>query len=182
MSKYAKYEPNVESKGWAFDVEYRRARMSDAIGLAKIKHERDGGNPDSIIKLVKTELADLEKHEDSALFVAIMDKKVIGYARTTLFDSKKMNVRYPSPDGWYFMGMIIDRDHRRMGIGTHLSEHRIEWLRNKGAREVYSFVNEENKASLDLHEHLEFEIVEEGPGFLNVDFDQGRGILFRKDP
>jgi ribosomal protein S18 acetylase RimI-like enzyme len=180
MSKYTKYEPNLETKGWAFDVEYRRARMSDAEGLAKIKHERDGGEPDQIIELVKKELSDLEKHEESAMFVAIMEDQVIGYGRVTLYDSGKTQARHLSPDGWYFMGMIIDQNHRRMGIGTHLSEHRIEWLKNKGAKEVFSFVNADNKASLDLHEHLDFEIVEEAPGFLNVDFDGGSGILFKK--
>ena len=114
------------------------------------------------------------------MFVAMMEDQVIGYGRVTLYNSEKTQARHLSPDGWYFMGMIIDQNYRRMGIGTHLSEHRIEWLKNKGAKEVFSFVNADNKASLDLHEHLDFEIVEEGPGFLNVDFDGGSGILFKK--
>ncbi|MCO4795033.1 MAG: GNAT family N-acetyltransferase [Bacteriovoracaceae bacterium] len=180
MSKYAPYEPNIKSQGWAFDVEYRRARASDAPGIARVKTERDGGVFETNQRVVKNELEELEKHEDSALFVALMENQIVGYARLVYFDSKLSQTKHLSPDGWYFLGLIIDEKHRRMGIGTHLSEHRLEWLKNKGAKEVFSFVNTKNKASLDLHEVLEFEIVEEGPGFLNVDFDDSTGFLFKK--
>ncbi|MEK7355471.1 MAG: GNAT family N-acetyltransferase, partial [Bdellovibrionota bacterium] len=88
--------------------------------------------------------------------------------------------RFPAPEGWYAMGILIDARFRRSGIARFLSDSRIETLKELGAKEYYSIVDRKNQTSIHMHRRFGFEEIEKGPGFLHIEFESGSGILFRK--
>lgn len=187
MSKYEPYEPDVAGKpdivgkAIAAGVTYRLAALADAGTIAALTVEREGGRFPTFLFTVNKQLKDNGLGEDFALFVAVKDNEVIGFGRVAKHDPEKSPSPYPSPAGWYLLGMIVRKDFRRMGIGSGLVRARFDWLKSKDVSEVYSMVSSENRTSIDLHTSLGFRIVQEGAGFCSVTFDCGKGYLLCKE-
>jgi len=69
---------------------------------------------------------------------------------------------------------------RGQGVARSLSDYRIQWLKtNTKAEYLYSFASVENAVSLKMHKEFGFEEIMTGPGFLDVGFECGKGVLFR---
>ena len=68
------------------------------------------------------------------------------------------------------MGMGVDRDHRRIGVGTALIEHAEQWARANTALEWIDLqVLSENKPALQLYARMGFELVGEIADMFRID-------------
>jgi GNAT superfamily N-acetyltransferase len=157
----------------------REATGSDAAGVARINTERNKTDIELSLKRVSKELEDSAASEDFKVFVASVNSEITGFARCVHIDTTTTHVKFPSPPGWYGLGLVVRKDFRGQGIARALSNYRIEWLKGK-AEYLHSFASSQNPVSLKMHKEFGFEEVTSGPGFLNVTFDCGKGILFRK--
>lgn len=114
------------------------------------------------------------------LFVVDLDGSVVGLCR--YFHSEGLpeeKLAFPAPHGWYGMGILVDKDHRRQGIARFLFQNRLKSLREQGARTVYSLADAANLASVRMHQEFGYEETERAPGFLHIKFESGSGILYR---
>lgn len=83
-----------------------------------------------------------------------------------------------APPGYYLGGVAVDPRWRRHGIGTKLTQYRLEAAWGKGAEIVYYFANARNEASIAMHEAMGFEELQRPFSFPGVSFDGGTGVLF----
>lgn len=182
MKKDTIFNPDVCSSGMPAGLVFRVAEERDLEGVVSLMYER---NPTqdrtAIVRQTEREIALNVSDPKYWLFVADLDGQVVGFARcyhsTGLPPGK---ARFPSPEGWYWMGLMVDSSLRRRSVGRFLYENLTRDLKGRGAYEVYSMVDVENAASVRMHERFGFEEVERGHGFLNIDFAGSSGILYRR--
>jgi aminoglycoside 6'-N-acetyltransferase I len=155
----------------------RPARAADLPALARITHERSGGDPAAILRALERFLAHGETGR-SLLLVAEAGVEVVGFGKCRLQGRGRREPPDPSPRGWYLAGVIVDARYRRRGIGRALTEARLRWLAER-TRRVYYVGNARNEASLALHARLGFEELARGPSFHGFKFEGGEGVLCR---
>jgi ribosomal protein S18 acetylase RimI-like enzyme len=107
------------------------------------------------------------------LYVAQAGDDVVGYARLRLHKAPRFD-----PSGYYLGGLVVDPAWRRRGIGTRLTECRLEAAWAGGARIVYYFANSRNQASIAMHSGFGFAELRRPFEFPGVTFDGGVGVLF----
>ena len=112
------------------------------------------------------------------LVVAESDGAIIGYGRARLFESEPQAPADTAPDGYYLVGIVVDPDRRRGGVGAALTQARLDWISER-ANDAWFFANARNTASIELHRRFGFEEVTRHFSFPRVRFDGGEGILFR---
>lgn len=173
---YADYQPDTKKPGSPPELLIRRAGLTDLPAIASLSVKRDGGEAEACLQRLQREFSHAES-ERSILFIAITGSTIVGFGRIRYCETSSKPVGYPAPEGWYFLGLVVDPGWRRRSIARRLGEHRLDWLRGQ-TREVYSFTNAHNRASIDLHHQLGFEEYGRAPGYLHVSFDGGEGILF----
>ncbi len=83
-----------------------------------------------------------------------------------------------APTGQYLGGVTVRPDCRRSGIGTALTQARLDWIWRR-ASEAWYVVNASNLASIELHRRWGFAEVARAPRFHTTTFDGGVGILMR---
>ncbi|GAB3385925.1 hypothetical protein GCM10027568_03600 [Humibacter soli] len=105
--------------------------------------------------------------------VAETDARMIGWAKTKHFAEPDGL----APAGHYLMGILVDPECRRAGVGTELVRERLEWIAQRTDR-AFFFTNVGNAASIALHRRWGFREIARGRGFRGVPFDGGVGILF----
>lgn len=83
-----------------------------------------------------------------------------------------------APHGYYLVGLVVDRAHRRTGVGEALTRARTEWALAH-APAAWCFANAANRASLDLHARAG--LVEVTRDFIvpGVSFEGAEGVLCR---
>ncbi len=116
------------------------------------------------------------------LFVALNESEVLGFCRyfhSSLLAQNK--IIYPSPTGFYNMGITIEKTARRQGVGSFLSLNRERHLIGKGVQTIYSGVSAQNLSSIRFHKKQLFTPTKDIPGFLHVSFDCKSGVLFKKN-
>jgi ribosomal protein S18 acetylase RimI-like enzyme len=89
-------------------------------------------------------------------------------------------VRIGLPEGWYLGGVVVDPLQRRRGIGARLTRERLAWIAAR-AGQAYYFVNERNRASIDLHARLGFRELARDIRVTGLTFTGGVGLLFGLD-
>jgi len=122
-------------------------------------------------------LRDLDDPE-RRLVVAESGGAIIGYGRACLFESEPQARADTAPDGYYLVGIVVDPDRRRGGVGAALTQARLDWISER-ANDAWFFANARNTASIELHRRFGFEEVTRHFSFPRVRFDGGEGILFR---
>ncbi|MCZ9882926.1 GNAT family N-acetyltransferase [Arthrobacter sp. B2a2-09] len=80
--------------------------------------------------------------------------------------------------GHYLGGVTVRLDCRRSGIGTALTQARLDWIWRR-ASEAWYIVNASNLASIELHRRWGFVEVARASRFHTTTFDGGAGILMR---
>ncbi|WP_442544507.1 GNAT family N-acetyltransferase [Arthrobacter sp. KN11-1C] len=83
-----------------------------------------------------------------------------------------------APTGQYLGGLTVRPDYRRNGIGTALTQARLDWIWRR-APEAWYVVNASNLASIELHRRWGFAEVARASRFHTTTFDGGVGILMR---
>ena len=111
------------------------------------------------------------------LSVAEAGGTIVGYGRAMLFLPAADAPADSAPGGYYLTGMFVRPDHRRMGLGTALTEARLAWIRLH-AEEAWYFANARNLASIELHRRLGFREVTRDFSFPGVTFEGGVGVLY----
>jgi ribosomal protein S18 acetylase RimI-like enzyme len=126
------------------------------------------------------EIDRIESGVSYKLYVAELGKEVVGFCRfyhsEGLPASKKI---YPSPEGWYGMGICVSSNFRRQNIASFLSSKRAEVLRGLGVKEFYSIVDTSNLTSMKMHQNFGYAEVARALGFLHISFNGGMGCLFK---
>lgn len=115
------------------------------------------------------------------LYIAKVDSEVVGFCR--FFHSQGMpqeKKRYPAPEGWYGMGILVKKEWRRKNIARFLSKERIKRLKELKADTLYSVVDVNNLTSRKMHAQFGFIKMKEAKGFLHLEFETN-GILYRRD-
>lgn len=164
-------------KGWAVTPPYvirhgEEADIERCVALALLAAPER-----SAIEWRDSFLRDVENPEHH-LVVAEGRGGIIGYGRARLFEPELEGPAGTAPRGYYLTGVFVGPNQRRDGIGTALTQSRLDWI-SEYADDAWFFVNARNTASIELHRRFGFEEVTRRFSFPGLTFDGGEGILFR---
>lgn len=109
---------------------------------------------------------------DRVVLVAVTQDEVVGVAKTHLHPNPDGN----APAGHYLGGVEVAPGFRRRGIGSALTQARLEWIWSRDST-AYYFTNEHNNASIRMHEALNFWPVARFSEIRGVTADNGRSDL-----
>ncbi len=166
------FEPyNPKRKRQSLDVGIRDATEADITSVMEISMARDPGDPAVIESSLRSYLAN---RQESILLLAIVDGQIVGFGKAKKYRREK--TAYP---GWYLTGLIVIPGYRNAGIGTQLTIVRLDEISHR-AGEAYYFVNAANRVSIELHQKLGFELVQDHFEFPGVTFSNSHGQLYRK--
>lgn len=157
---------------------YRKAISSDAGRIAELIANEYGHSKQMYVQRT---LEDLKYSSARMVCVAEREGKIIGYGRAKLF--KGNHYPHPGPMGWYLMGLIVQPNERRNGVGNALIDFRLNLI-SKISPSVFYCTNTMNTSSIELHKKFGFKEIDRGEGFLSVNFDRefsDTGILYRLD-
>jgi ribosomal protein S18 acetylase RimI-like enzyme len=152
-------------------VVVRQAAAEDVDAIATIEHVTRGGDVGEWVERLNADL----RHPTRWLFAASLIESVIGFGRIALLDEA-----VDGPGGFYLGGVTVDPAHRRGGVGTRLTVHRLAWIWER-AEVAWCIVNARNTASLVMHEHLGFVEVMQSSRINGVEFTGGVGKLLRAE-
>jgi len=179
MSKYEKFSSERGRKDALPGLAVRPAVPADAEAIASIIAERSGAAAEKAAEKVRREF-ETQGPGAAKLFVAVSEGGIAGFCRCGRRDTAAQPFKFPAPAGWYCLGLVVRGAFRGRGVARALYSFLGRWLRETaGTDRLYSFCSAENAVSLKMHAAMGFEAVSEGPGFLDVPFDCGRGVLFR---
>jgi ribosomal protein S18 acetylase RimI-like enzyme len=119
-------------------VTIRVANLKDLRSILELE-KRNG-------QLTKEDLRALFKfdnpNEKCYFFVAEKDCKILGYSRMHFY---KWN------NSAYIISLLVDAEHRRKGIGTHLLKFMEDFAREKRARVLMFDTSTDNAPALQLY-------------------------------
>jgi len=90
---------------------------------------------------------------DAAVFVADRDRTVVGYTYAAVEGYDYMSLRAPAG---VVHDVIVDPEHRRLGIGRLLLDAALAYLKSRGAPRVVLSTAERNEAAQRLFASLGF--------------------------
>jgi ribosomal protein S18 acetylase RimI-like enzyme len=196
MAFFVEYEPddkkNYDEFYSRYDLIIRRSVFSDYIEVAKITTDRRGESADheQNLEFFKKKFELRDEKENEYFIAALKDKndpdapeEVIGYSHIEYcdFDSEKYK-KYGdinTPSGWYLLGLGVYPKYRRLGIGSKLTDIRLKWARDTGAKKVYFYTNPLNVTSQEFHKVLGFKKMEGEWRFL--DRPSPKTVMFETD-
>jgi ribosomal protein S18 acetylase RimI-like enzyme len=91
--------------------------------------------------------------EDTVVFVAELDERVVGYVFAGLEPMSWKELRGPAG---FIHDVLVDESARDAGAGTALVEAAVAWLRGRGAPRVMLWTADRNAAAQRLFERLGF--------------------------
>ncbi|MGO4432633.1 N-acetyltransferase family protein, partial [Paenarthrobacter sp. RAF9] len=106
------------------------------------------------------------------VLVAVAQGEIVGVAKTHHHPVPGGS----SPAGHYLGGVVVAPEFRRQGIGSALTRGRLDWIWSY-ASAAYYFTNENNTASIRMHEALSFRPIARFPEIRGVTADDGRSDL-----
>ena len=167
---FAAYEPDAHGHRADVLVEPLAQRHLDACVALAV--QREGGDPAAW----RTALEGGIDASDRASFVGLVDGQLVGYSTVAWLAPGIGHPNSVAPDGWYLLGLVVDPDFRRLGVGRRLTAERLRWLRGRTDR-VWYFASNANRASIDLHTDFGFSLSAENVDLPGVSFT-GTGLLF----
>lgn len=196
MAFFVEYEPENKKDRKEiynrYDLYLRQAVFEDYIEAAKIMTDREGeeANHDKNLEYFKKYFG--KRSEVSEYFMAcIVDRndpdsieKVIGYSHLEYCDFNlekyKIYKNHNTPSGWYLLGLGVYPEYRRLGIGTKLTEIRMQWAKeHSDENKVYFYTNPKNITSQEFHKEMGFKKIK-GEWFF-MDRPAFKTILFKID-
>jgi ribosomal protein S18 acetylase RimI-like enzyme len=147
----------------------REATLDDVGRCAELAVAREGGPPSAWKEQFTALLAD----DQAALFVAVLDDAVVAYGRAQFLADGVMAAVPAMPTGYFLMGVMVDPNARRMGIGKALCRERLAWA-HRSDKDCWFFTNIDNSPSRALHEAVGFTEV---AAFRSPRLDGGVGVL-----
>ncbi len=181
MKRDEPFNPLSKSADTPLGLKFRLAERKDCSAVSKLMSER---NPtieaSQILSNINRELDRVETDSNYKLYVAELKNEVIGFCR--FYHSSGMPAQkkiYPSPEGWYGMGIMVDSKFRRQNIAHFISLSRIEVLKKMDVREFYSIVDSNNLTSMRMHQEFGYIEISRAEGFLHLKFNEATGVLFK---
>jgi GNAT superfamily N-acetyltransferase len=177
-SLFAEYVPRAAGDARAIPpagLALRASTRGDVDALARIRAERDGGDPATYVVRFARDLANCPAPPDDLWLTAVLDGAIVGYAKVASFAPPADAPANVAPAGYYLGGVTVRRDARRRGIGAALTAARLDWISER-ARMAYYVANAANRASIDLHARFGFVEVTRDFWFPGV-----TGVLSRVD-
>jgi GNAT superfamily N-acetyltransferase len=126
-------------------VTIRAARASDAAAIAQLTTQLgyDLTHADAADRLSRILLRD-----DQQFFVADLDGRAVGWVHVLLTE-------YVDAEAFAAIGgLVVDRDHRRAGIGRALVDRAEIWARDRGCSIVRLTSSAARKAAHRFYENL----------------------------
>jgi L-amino acid N-acyltransferase YncA len=181
MKRDEPFNPHYKSSEIPNGLIFRSAERKDLSAVCNLMAER---NPtlefSQVYATTNREFERLETDPSYKIYVADLTNEVVGFCRffhtAGMPENKKI---YPSPEGWYGMGIIVAPLFRRKNIARFIASGRVEVLKKLGVQEFYSIVDRANLTSMKMHQELGFVEVSRETGFLNLKFHEGMGCLFK---
>ena len=180
FEKFNEAPRELDESGLLGPVTIRPARMQDVGVLGRISADREGGDVPAHCAAFKRAIEGDGIGRTSLVLVAAVDDDVIGFGKVRHLSEARADDGSASPEGWYLTGVVVDPRFRRRGVGSRLTEARLQWVSERG-RFAYCFSNARNSVSIMLHRRFGFVEVARGSEFAGVSFVGGEGILFRAD-
>ena len=175
-----KFAPNTKSSAAPAGIKFVLAEEKHSSPINKLMMERNPHEDIEKIKLKTKRELDFNKNDPFYwLYVATINDNVVGLCR--FFHSKGMPVerkKYPTPEGWYGMGILVHKDWRRKNIARFLTQERIKKLKELNADALFSIVDINNLTSKKMHEEFGFKKIDQAKGFLHLEFEE-TGILYQ---
>lgn len=171
MTLFAEYEPERHGRAPLDDVDVHVATIEDVSSLAALRVERGDAEPEAAEEFFRY-LLHRARVGDALVLVATSCGTTTGYGAVDYL------ARPPLPTGWYLGGVIVTPSLRRCGLGARLTTARLEWIATR-ASEAFYFVNERNRASIDLHAKFGFREHMRDIRIPGITFAGGVGHLFR---
>ncbi|UKA50964.1 GNAT family N-acetyltransferase [Arthrobacter sp. FW305-123] len=109
---------------------------------------------------------------DRIVLVAVMQSEIVGIAKTHFHGEPDGH----APAGHYLGGVVVHPNHRRRGIGAALTRARVDWIWSRSST-VYYFANENNTASIRMHQAMGFQSVGSFAQIRGVTADDGHSEL-----
>ena len=138
--------------------------------VAEIQARRHGKDPSKAVERIERDLRAGAQGEPSRYCcVALRDDTVVGFGKCAYLEWSSPTTERgrdaaagpAAPPGWYLAGVLVEPEHRRRGVARALTGHRLDWLQGR-TDVVYYWVDEVNRASIDLHRDFGFEEVARG--------------------
>lgn len=173
--------PSLKSSSAPNGLTFRSASRNDCSAITRLMAER---NPSTDLAQISSntnrELDRVESDPNYNLFVAELNHEVVGLCRfyhsSGLPSQKKI---FPSPEGWYGMGIMVDSKFRRQNIARFISLSRLDVLKKMDVKEFFSIVDSSNLTSMRMHQEFGYQEVARGEGFLHLKFNESVGVLFK---
>ena len=172
MSKFAEYAPEGKRESplcASNGLSIRPLLASDLAQVARLQAQREGGDPDAHLESLSREFAANRGATGSAIWVAALGDRVIGFARASYFSPPAGAPAGTAPEGWYLLGLIVDPEFRRRGVGIELTHTRLQWIAQR-SENAYYFASARNLPTIDLHRRLGFTEVTRSFVFPGVSF------------
>ncbi len=173
MALFADYEPLRHGTPPPAGLTTRPAVAADGPELAALRAARDGISEAAATTIFDRHFTQAQDGT-SLILVASFEGRVVGYGVAERL------VRVGLPEGWYLGGVVVEPPRRRRGIGARLTSERLAWIAAR-ARQAYYFVNERNRASIDLHARVGFRELARDIRVAGLSFAGGVGLLFGLD-
>jgi len=129
-----------------------KANEEDALMVAKLAIQMW---EDNVLEKLSTELAELMKSPEAAVFLGKIDGQAIGFAQCQLRHDYVEGTE-TSPVG-YLEGIFIAEGYRKQGYAKQLLAACENWAREQGCMEFASDCELDNTESLKFHLGLGFE-------------------------
>jgi phosphinothricin acetyltransferase len=170
MTDFVRFEPSARSPRAGAAVTIRKATSADVDGLSAVMAVRGGTAAEH------RERADRLLERLPVLSVAEAGIELVGWSGAQPFEIEPGS----SPE-WLVAGLTVVPAYRRRGIAARLLQDVVEEVQRSAAGEpVYSVINAQNLASIELHKGLGFEEVGRAAKFASVEFTGGEGVLLRR--
>lgn len=154
----------------------RAATPADAEGVATLFVQCVGGSSEEHRHGFERELAC--SRADNLVLLAEVEDEIVGFARARHFEPPAPLSERTAPAGWYLLGVNVLPTHRRRGVGAELTRARLRWITER-AGEAYYFTEEENHASIALHERLGFREVSRAVEYPGASVSASGRVLYR---
>ena len=177
------FNPNIKSFPIPKNIFFKLADKMDIDSLCDLMSERNPIESKEDIK--EKTIKEINLNADVSeyrLFVAVLENQIVGLCR--FYHSKGLPTskkKFASPEGWYAMGILVTKLHRRKNIARFLFKERIRFLKNLNVSHLYSIVDINNLTSIRMHLEFGFLETQRAKGFLHLEFPNSEGVLFKYD-
>ena len=172
VTPFAAYEPDPSERPGPVDAVLEQAGVEDIGRLAAVQAGVRGGPAEQWSGRIARALGG-EHGEHRVVVLARVGAEVAAYANAAYLAGHPED---GAPGGYYLTGVTVAQRWRRRGLGGLLTRWRMDWVWER-EQSVWCFVSSQNRASLDLHRRLGFEVVRSARSLQGVSFDSGEGIL-----